>query len=201
MSLIGAAHSSVVYGRRVRVLTDHLAAAIPRGASVLDVGCGDGLISSLVKAKRPDITVEGIEILLRPQTHIPVKLFDGKSIPHPDKSFDVVMFVDVLHHTDDATVLLKEAARVARKAVVIKDHLRNGILAGSTLRFMDYVGNAHLGVRLPYNYWSRAEWDRAFATCGLTPEDWNRSRGLYPWWASWAFGRGLHFVGRMAVRA
>ena len=197
MGLIGAAHSSVVYGRRVRVLTERLAAAMPRNARVLDVGCGDGLISSLVKQRRPDLTIEGIEILKRPQTHIPVTLFDGKSIPHGDGSFDAVMFVDVLHHTDDANVLLREAARVSRNAIVIKDHLRDGLLAGPTLRFMDYVGNAHHGVRLPYNYWSRAEWDRAFGALGMKVESWDPTRGLYPWWASWAFGRGLHFVGRL----
>jgi 2-polyprenyl-3-methyl-5-hydroxy-6-metoxy-1,4-benzoquinol methylase len=45
--------------------------------------------------------VRGIDIMARPTSHIPVDIFDGQTIPHPDKSFDVVSFVDVLHHTDD----------------------------------------------------------------------------------------------------
>ena len=55
------------------------------------------------------------------------------------------MFVDVLHHTDDPMVLLREAGRVASGFVLIKDHTQNGILAGRRLRFMDWVGNARHG--------------------------------------------------------
>lgn len=49
-------------------------------------------------------------------------------------------------------------ARVARRGVVIKDHLREGPLAGPTLRLMDWVGNRGHDVRLPYNYLSRRKW-------------------------------------------
>jgi hypothetical protein len=38
--------------------------------------------------------------------------------------------LDVLHHTDDANVLLREARRVTRRDVLIKDHRLNGFLAG-----------------------------------------------------------------------
>lgn len=212
MSMVGKLHGGMVYGRRVRILADALAAALPRRRSgspdaaprrVLDVGCGDGLIASLVQQRRPDVRIEGIEILRRPHTHIPVTLFDGKSIPHASAGFDAVMFVDVLHHTDDARILLREAARVARPggAIVLKDHLRDGVLAGPTLRFMDWVGNAHHGVRLPYNYWSRRQWDAAWRDLGLTVESWDRVPALYPPYAAWAFGRGLHFVARLGVPA
>jgi 2-polyprenyl-3-methyl-5-hydroxy-6-metoxy-1,4-benzoquinol methylase len=40
-------------------------------------------------------------------------------------SFDVVMFVDVLHHTKDPMVLLREARRVARRAIVVKRGLQS----------------------------------------------------------------------------
>ena len=42
---------------------------------------------------------------------------------------------------------------MAARGIVLKDHTRNGLFSGSTLRFMDWVGNARHGVRLPYNYW------------------------------------------------
>src|SRR5262249_21303406 len=135
-------------------------------------------------------------VLVRPTTHIPVKPFAGTNIPHPDASFDAVMFVDVLHHTDDPNVLLREAKRVGR-TIVLKDHFRDGVLANETLRFMDWVGNAHHGVVLPYNYWPRATWDAAFRALAMKPVDLRVELGLYPFPASLIFERGLHFVTRL----
>jgi SAM-dependent methyltransferase len=194
MSLLDRVHGEYVFGRRVRVLARHLAEVLPRDASVLDVGCGDGTVASLVMAARSDLRVEGIDVLVRPQTRIPVRPFDGKTIPHPDGSFDAVMFVDVLHHTDDPAVLLAEAARVARRAVVIKDHNLQGFLGGASLRLMDWVGNARHGVVLPYNYWPPDRWRTSFEALGLRITEDRRRLGLYPPPADWIFGRGLHFV-------
>jgi ubiquinone/menaquinone biosynthesis C-methylase UbiE len=199
MSLIGRLHHEYVFQRRVRVLTRELAALLPPNAKVLDVGCGDGLIALRIQELRPDVSLSGIDVLVRPQTHVPVIKFDGTTIPHPDNSFDAVMFVDVLHHTEDPNVLLREARRVARQAVVIKDHHRDGFLAGPTLRFMDWVGNAHHGVVLPYNYWPEARWEESFAKLGLKVVAKQRRLGLYPAPASWFFDRGLHFVARLDV--
>jgi hypothetical protein len=104
------------------------------------------------------------------------------------------MFVDVLHHTDDATILLNEARRVARKSVILKDHTMDGLLAYQALRFMDWVGNAHHGVALPYSYWPERRWHEAFAEVGLQLTHWDARIPLYPFPASLIFGRGLHFI-------
>jgi SAM-dependent methyltransferase len=199
MPLLDRLHGEVVHGRRVKVLSKRLAPLFPEHAKVLDVGCGDGLIAKLVGEQRPDLTLEGIDVLVRPDTHIPVRGFDGQHIDAPDKSFDAVLFVDVLHHTDDPTVLLREAARVARRCLILKDHTRNGLLAGPTLAFMDWVGNARHGVALPYNYWPRQRWLTAAADLGLSILRWDDRLQLYPWWARWVFERKLHFVARMDI--
>jgi hypothetical protein len=111
-----------------------------------------------------------------------------------------VLFVDVLHHTTDPDVLLREACRVTRQVVLIKDHTRNGLLAGTTLRLMDWVGNAHHGVALPYNYWTRREWMDALERLGLRIELWDGRPRLYPRPANWIFGRSLHFIARLGLR-
>jgi SAM-dependent methyltransferase len=146
--------------------------------------------------RRPDVSIEGIDLLVRPSTHIPVKLYDGTHLPFPDDSFDAVMLVDVLHHTADPSVLIQEAYRVA-KTIFIKDHFREGFLAVPTLRFMDWVGNARHGVALPFNYWTTAQWNAAFQTVGLKPSRLIVSLGLYPAPASWIFERGLHFIAKL----
>lgn len=194
---LDAAHDRFVGNRRLTVLARQLADLLPPNAAVLDVGCGDGQLTSRVAALRPDCSFRGLDVLGRSDTAIPVDLFDGQRIPAPDRSVDVVMFVDVLHHTDDPNVLLREARRVARRCVIIKDHRRDGVMAGTTLRVMDWVGNAHHGVRLPYNYWSERQWRQAFSSTGLTPEVWSQRLGIHGALLDPIVGRGLHFITRL----
>jgi SAM-dependent methyltransferase len=185
----------MVFGRRVRVLAQHLAEMLPPQPRVLDVGCGDGAIDCLIAQQLPGATIEGIDVLVRPEARIPVKPFDGLHIPFADASFDAVMLIDVLHHASEPIALLREAARVG-KTVLIKDHLREGLFAVATLRFMDWVGNAPHGVRLPYNYWSASQWEEALRALSLKRSETKHVLGLYPPPASWIFERNLHFVGR-----
>ena len=193
-SIIETVHGSFVHTRRVETLAAHVSDLLPRGLSVLDVGCGDGLLAAHVTKRRPDLQISGIDVLVRGSTHIPVRAFDGTTIPFPSRSIDAVVFVDVLHHTVDPLVLLREAVRVSRGIVILKDHTRDGFLAGPTLRVMDWVGNARHGVALPYNYLSTFEWRRAFKAVGLRPVAWRGELALYPTPANWIFERSLHFI-------
>ncbi len=199
MSLLGTLHGDLVFKRRTRVLSACLVDLLPHGATVLDVGCGDGLIDKLIGERRPDLTISGTDIVVRSKVHIPITKFDGQKLLYEDQSMDVVMFVDVLHHTEDPEVLLQEARRVARKAIVLKDHTCDGLLARPTLRFMDWVGNAPHGVPLPYNYWPERRWREAFARLNLQPSVWISRLDLYPPPASWLFDRSLHFVARLQL--
>ncbi len=194
MTLLRRLHARSVHPRRVRVLAELFTRLLPPDARVLDIGCGDGLLARLILQRRPDLAVVGIDVLVRPACQIPVRWFDGRSIPHDDAAFDVALLVDVVHHAEEPAALLREALRVARAGLLVKDHLRDGWLAAPTLRFMDWVGNAHHGVRLPYNYWSEAQWRAQMELLGLRASSWRRELGLYPWPASLLFDRSLHFV-------
>lgn len=199
MNLIEQFHTAYVHNRRASVLSDHLAELLPENASVLDVGSGDGLLSYLIMQRRPDLKIKGVDILGRSQTHIPVERFDGSVIPYGTGTFEVIMLVDVLHHTTDPMILLREAVRVARKAVVIKDHRCDGLFDKVTLRLMDQVGNARHGVALPYNYWSQPRWFEAVDAIGLKILTWKTNLGLYPRPARWLFDRSLHFIARLDI--
>jgi SAM-dependent methyltransferase len=193
------AHAGLVHGRRVKCLAGHICEMLPTGASLLDVGCGDGIVDSLIQEARPDIKITGLDVLIRPEISIPVTKFDGTSIPFENDSFDVVMFIDVLHHTDDPLVLLAEASRVARSCLIIKDHTMDGLLSYTTLRFMDWFGNKPHGVALPYNYWKERQWRKAFEALHLETLEWRNKLGLYPHAADLVFGRGLHMITKLGV--
>jgi SAM-dependent methyltransferase len=190
----GAVHGRLVHSRRVRTLAAHFAEVIPPGHSVLDVGCGDGLIDALIAERRPDLEIAGVDVLVRSDARIAVTPYDGSHLPFGGGSWDTVLFCDVLHHTKAPVRLLREAARVARHRVVIKDHIVEGALARPTLRLMDFVGNAPHGVHLAYNYLTPDQWEDAFRLSGLRLEKMRRDLNLYPIWADNVFGRSLHFL-------
>src|SRR5262245_63753299 len=107
-NVIGAIHGKTVFNRRTRVLARKIEPLLPRDASILDVGTGDGTIASLWQHNRPDLRIEGIDVLVRNDTKIPVSAFDGRTIPFDNTTWDVVSFVDVLHHIDEVEHLLRE---------------------------------------------------------------------------------------------
>jgi len=194
---VGVVHGALIFDRRARVLADTISRLLPANAKVLDVGAGDGRIAKLWCEARGDVSVEGIDVLVRDATHIPVREFDGRTIPYADKSVDVVMFVDVLHHSTDPRRLLSEAARVARQDVIIKDHLAESRLDHAVLRLMDWVGNAPHGVVLPYNYLPRARWLELFDGTQLSINLFSTDVPLYPPPLSFVFGRQLHFIANL----
>jgi SAM-dependent methyltransferase len=199
MGLIEAVHGRYVHKRRTLVLSDWCSKLIALNSKVLDVGCGDGRLARLIAEKRPDISIRGIDVRQRHHAEMPIDTFDGKSIPYGDGSFDVVMFVDVLHHASQPMTLLQEAVRVARQRIVIKDHLAEGSLACLTLRVMDWVGNARHGVALPYDYWSLEKWHRVFDKLGLRIDSWESKLKLYPLPADLILGRSLHFIALLGM--
>lgn len=186
--------NSPYYNRRVWILSRQLAKAIPSRGTVLDLGSGDGQIALALMKLRPDLKVEGVDVVPRPKTLIPITQYDGGTLPFADQSFDYVTIVDVLHHTLDPSAVMSEARRVARHGVVIKDHLREGFLANETLTFMDWVGNFGDAVPMPYNFLSLSEWQGAFFKSRLELVSMNEDLNIYWGPAGWLFGRRLHFV-------
>jgi SAM-dependent methyltransferase len=194
VSLLDVLHGQLVFERRVDRLADALAARLPPNANVLDIGCGDGSIAYAILERRPDLSITGVDVLVREATRIPVTAYDGSTLPFPDDGFDAACLIDVVHHSDDPQRLLSEAARVSRDAILIKDHVADGFLAVPTLKLMDWIGNARHGVRLPYNYLTAADWQDHFGQAGVTVRGWDTDLHLYPQPLSALFGRGLHVI-------
>jgi SAM-dependent methyltransferase len=194
MSWIDSLHEAKVHKRRIRILAEAASRLLPPNLRVLDVGCGDGLFAVALSSLRPDIRIEGAEVLPRAGCRIPVVPFDGRSLPFPDAAFDACLLIDVLHHTEAPAALLGETARVGSGLVVLKDHLREGLAAGACLRFMDVVGNRRYGVSLPFNYLNAGEWTKAYSSSNLTAAKTEGLRDLYPFPANLVFGRRLNFM-------
>ncbi len=107
---------------RGRLIIDAYEKWIKSGERVLDVGCGNGVVSNQIK-EYFHTKMTGCDVmnyLIRRLSF--VKMDTPDKLPFPDKSFDIVMFNDVLHHTTNINQekLLKEALRVSRKVLIFE---------------------------------------------------------------------------------
>jgi methionine biosynthesis protein MetW len=101
-----------------------IAALVPEGARVLDLGCGDGALLDLLQRER-GCSGYGVEIadgnvlkcIRRGVDVIQLNLDEGLAM-FDDASFDVVLQIDTLQHLRNAEVMLRETARVGRIGIV-----------------------------------------------------------------------------------
>lgn len=115
-----------------------LASAAGRRLTIVAIDSRPEVLSAAVLAWPAVATTAGLEL------HVG----DGRSLPYPDRSFDVVHASLVVHHlgTDDAAGLLREMARVSRLGVVINDLERS---------WRGWVGAWLLGHLLTRNRYTR----------------------------------------------
>ena len=113
---------------------------LPRHATLLDVGTGLGDIpgraKTLAKENGVDLTTLGFDSALEVTRASGESVSfavcgDALNLPFADRSVDVVMCSQVLHHFDeaDAATLLREMDRVARIRVIVSDIRRSWIAA------------------------------------------------------------------------
>jgi ubiquinone/menaquinone biosynthesis C-methylase UbiE len=96
---------------------------IPRGAEVLDVGCGNGFIAHHLSAML-GTKVLGIDLEESTEAVIDYVRYDGTHFPAADESFGVVLSSYVLHHAQDVRAVLNEMQRVLRPggcAIIYED--------------------------------------------------------------------------------
>lgn len=89
---------------------------------VLDVGCGDGYLCSILKEKIEavsgvDISKTRIKRAKKRFEGIDFKVGDATALPYKANSFDLVIGVEVLEHVPNLKKSVKEMTRVSRKFV------------------------------------------------------------------------------------
>jgi SAM-dependent methyltransferase len=200
-------HQSWAHGSRTQKLAtligSNIAKLYPetgRTIQALDVGCGDMTIAESIQATHPHIHWTCTDIHQLP-THLTeaakwkkYRRFDGSTLPFADRTFDLVLFSDVLHHClPKAPALLREAGRVGRH-VMVKDHFEHGWLSRSVLRLLDFAGNFGYGIPIPDRYFTKQTFATTAAQAGLESLQMNNHIILYPSCLSLVFPPHLQFL-------
>lgn len=200
--LLASLHGPV-YRSRIAGLVQAILPHLRPGDTVLDIGCGGGALGrALMDAPEcPEgVIVRGVETAPRGGEAIEVLAYDGRHLPFEDESVDVCILADVLHHDEQPDLVIAEAARVARRAVVIKDHKREGPLAQARISLMDWAANRAYDVPCLYRYLTLQGWRDAHRRLGLDMIAEHTSMQLYPRPYRWLFTPRLQYLAVLAPR-
>jgi SAM-dependent methyltransferase len=150
-------------------------------ATVLEVGCGEGGQLRKVGDALPGAHLVGIDLPhpdLAERWHgldSEMVCASATRLPFPDRSFDLVLALEVLEHLDDPDTALTEIARVGRDAVILSVPWEPWWRAGNLARgrYVRELGNTpgHL------QHWS----SRGFARFVATRFDVRAVRRPVPW--------------------
>lgn len=152
--------------------------------SVLDVGCGEGVLSLDWANALGDRRVVGLDLAdpkleaewrLRPRPNLSFVVGRGEELPFTEGEFDLVAAIETLEHVENPERTLAEMRRVARRHVLVSVP-REPLWRGLNLARGAYVrdlGNTPGHV----NHWSKRGLERLLSTYGDVTE----VRTPFPW--------------------
>jgi ubiquinone/menaquinone biosynthesis C-methylase UbiE len=142
-------------------------------ATVLDVGCGEGVVTGRLAQRLPQARVVGLDVddaklaaewKARPAHNLAFEVGSAYALPYENGAFDLVCAFEVLEHMERPEEALSELARVAREALVLSVPREPiwrvlNVLSG---RYLREWGNTPGHV----NHWSRKQFVRFAGSAG-----------------------------------
>jgi 2-polyprenyl-3-methyl-5-hydroxy-6-metoxy-1,4-benzoquinol methylase len=165
-----------------RTLDELFAEAAPR--TVLDVGCGEGVLTHKW-AQRLEGRIVGIDLedpaiqaewSKRQAPNLSYRVMKAESLPFEEGEFDLAAAIEVLEHVPDPEHTVAQMARVARGGHVLVSVPREPLWRGLNMARGAYVrdlGNTPGHV----NHWSKQSFVRLLARHGEVIE----RRSPFPW--------------------
>ena len=152
--------------------------------SILDVGCGEGVLTAQWADKLGDKRIVGIDLddpklraewALRRRANLEYRVEDATHLSFADGEFDMATAIEVLEHVPDPERTVSEMARVAKRSVLVsvpREPLWRGLNMARGAYWKD-LGNTPGHV----NHWSKRSFVSMLSRYG-TVED---VRSPFPW--------------------
>lgn len=166
---------------RSSIAVNRISPYIKNSRKLIDIGSGTGDVALLLRSEGKDVTPVDVEDFHGPRL-VNTVIYDGKTLPFPNQSFDAALLLMVLHHTPNPKTVFSEASRVAREVVVIETSFTSPIHKFFTV-VSDAIGN--LRVEAFWNsYKTGREWRVFFEQHGFRIKEshkyYDRNLGIIP---------------------
>jgi 2-polyprenyl-3-methyl-5-hydroxy-6-metoxy-1,4-benzoquinol methylase len=165
-----------------RTLAELFAQAAPE--SVLDVGCGEGVLTHQWAQALGERRIVGIDLddeklkaewATRQRPNLEYRTMLAENMPFADDEFDMACAIEVLEHVPDPAHTVAEMARVARR------HLLVSVPREPLWRMLNMARGAYLtdlgNTPGHVNHWSKRSFVRLLAQHGEVVE----KRSPFPW--------------------
>ena len=166
-----------------RALDELLGQAAP--GSILDVGCGEGVLVHKWALRYPQARIVGIDLeaadiqagwAQHQAPNIEYRVMKAESLPFGDGEFALASAIEVLEHVPDPAVTVAEMARVARRGCMLVSVPREPLWRGLNMARGAYwkdLGNTPGHV----NHWSKRSFVELLSRHGEVVE----ARSPFPW--------------------
>ncbi len=137
---------------------------LSKKGKIMDLGCGSGVFTKRLIDEGYKVTPVDVVAKLKTEG-VKEIIYDGKHLPFPDKEFDQILMITVLHHVSHYQDLLREVARVSREIIIVEDVYENDwdkfwIWFWDSVLNLEFIGH-------PHNNRSDPEWRKIFEQMGL----------------------------------
>lgn len=153
--------------------------------TLLDLGGGSGEVSKLAQEVGCEVSIA--DVINWNKFNIPFIKVEGEKVEAEDNSFDQVILLTVVHHTDDIKALIKESFRLAKKRVIFMESVTENLpwyQYGAWIdwfynRIIHYSKDLANKINVPCNFLPATGWEQLiWKLTGLKPTV-SKNVGIY----------------------